>query len=422
MRRGKSSAIFDPYVTEWLDNPHAVYRDMRAWYPLYHNEDWNFWVVSRFDDVQRVARDWETFSSTPTAEVDDSGAVAGPGYFLDDDPPRHTRLRNMLRRRFTPTGVSSLLEAPIRAEIAGLVAGFAGRGEIDFADEFAWPLPVATIATLLGLPASDAAMLRSWIQGLGRKEYGDPAAPEDARHAAADLGAYFTDVVKHRAGVPGSDLVSDMAVATRRGELASEEIAGMCVLICLAGTETTESAVTNALEVLARHPDQRRRLIANPAKIPAAIEEVLRYEPVLRFTARRATKPVDVCGQTLPEGARVVLTWASANRDERRYPDADRFDVDRAHMRNLGFGEGIHHCLGAPLARLETKLALEALLPILGDYELAAPPIRNPVHNTRGLAVLRLSFDPWTGTNNQKSRRDALHRSHKAQSSAGAAK
>jgi cytochrome P450 len=390
----KSSALFDPYVTEWLEDPHAVYRQLRESYPLYHNEEWDFWVLSRFEDVQRAARDWETFANTPTAEIDDSGTVAGPGYFLDEDPPDHTRLRNVLRRRFTPRQISTVLEGHVRDEIARLMAGFMERGEVDLADEFAWPLPVAVIATMLGLPPDEVPMLRAWIQGLGRKEYGDPAAPEDARLAAAELGDYFTDLVNRRIDVPGEDLVSDMASAMGRGELAREEIAGMCVLLCLAGTETTESSITNALEVLSKHPDQRRTLIADPAKIPAAIEEVLRYEPVLRFTGRRATKATELCGQRVPAGGRVVLTWAAANRDERRFPGAERFDIDRPSMRNIGFGEGIHHCLGAPLARLETRLALEALLPALGDYELAAPPIRNPVHNTRGLAQLRLTFEP----------------------------
>lgn len=394
MQLERSSALFDPYVTEWLDDPHAVYRQLRESFPLYHNEEWDFWVLSRFEDVQRAARDWETFASTPTAEIDDSGAVAGPGYFLDTDPPEHTRLRNVLRRRFTPKGIASLLEGHVREEIARLTAGFMELGEVDLADEFAWPLPVAAMATMLGLPADEVPMLRGWIQGLGRKEYGDPAAPEDARRATTELGDYFTDMVNRRIDAPGEDLVSDMATAMGRGELAREEIAGMCVLLCLAGTETTESSITNALEVLAQHPDQRRSLIADPAKIPAAIEEVLRYEPVLRFTGRRATRSTELCGQRVPEDARVILTWAAANRDERRFPDADRFDIDRRSVRNIGFGEGIHHCLGAPLARLETRLALEALLPALGDYELAAPPVRNPVHNTRGLAQLRLAFEP----------------------------
>lgn len=381
---------YHPFVTEWLEDPYPIYEALRSSAPVSRSDTPGVWVVSRFADVQRLARDWQAFSSSPSADLDDTADVLGP-HFMDTDPPDHTRMRKVLRHRFVPRTISNQLEAPARQTVARLLTGLiSDDGTADLGDGFAWPLAVAMIGTFLGIPAADHDALRTWIQGLARRERGDPTSPPDALEAAKRFAQYFGELVADRAKNPGDDVVSDLAVAAARGEMTQGEIAATGAIICLAGTETTESSITNALVTLGRYPHQRTLLRSRPDLIPAAVEELLRFESPVRYTARRATRQVEVAGTTIPDGDRVLLLWASANRDEARYTDAHLLDLERPELRNLAFGEGIHHCIGAPLARLETRVALEALLPALGEYELLPGALRNPTHSARGWARLPL--------------------------------
>jgi cytochrome P450 len=232
----------------------------------------------------------------------------------------------------------------------------------------------------------DEPVLREWLRAVIRREPGEDRLPASARDAGERLRAYFLD----RLAGSRDDLLSDLHAAERRGELEPEEVPGLCLLLYVAGTETVADFVGNALAVLAEHPDQRALLAAEPGRIAAAVEELLRFESPVQHQARTATADLGLHGATIPAGSAVVLLWGAANRDERRWDRAGELDVARVPKRNLAFGEGIHHCLGAPLARLQGRIVLEEMLRLAPDYRLDGAIERIATHNTRGIARLPL--------------------------------
>jgi cytochrome P450 len=339
---------YDPFVTEWRADPQPIYASLLAGPRVTPTARPGVWAVPRFADVQSLARDWQRFSSFPSADLDNTADVLGP-HFMDSDPPSHTRMRNVIRHRFGPREITRTLAQTATAHATHLLRELADRGPvIDLGADFAWPLAVAMISELLGIPAEEATLLRGWIQGLARREPGDSVSPPDAVAAATELAAYLAELVATRIAQPTDDVLGDLAQAAARGDMAPEEVAATAAIICLAGTETTQSSITNALVALAGFPDQRARLRSDPALIPAAVEELLRYDGPVRYTARRALTDVSIDGVDIPAEDRVLLLWACANRDADRFAEPDRLDLDRPKLRNLAFGEGIHHCLGAP--------------------------------------------------------------------------
>ena len=386
---------YDPFVDTPSADPYPLYRVLRDELPAYHNFDRGFWALSRFADVQAAARDWATFSNAAGVDLDDVGRLIGAGNFLDSDPPLHDRLRDLVRGDFGPRAIQAL-EPAVRAEVRRLIDRLRERARVDLAEEFAWPLPVAVVTELLGLPAAHLQMLQTWLGAFsfrdGAREPGAVELPAAALEAGANLRAYIAELAAERRRRPRSDLLSRVVAAEKGAAASPEQTVGICLLLLLAGTDTTASLVANALLILGERPETRQALARAPAQIPVALEEALRYESPIQADARVTTRAVERHGRRIPAGARVLLLFGAANRDERRFEDPDRFDPSRPRQRHLAFGEGIHFCLGAPLARLEARVALEELLREIPEYEVTGPGRRLSSHTTRGLVNLPVSL------------------------------
>jgi cytochrome P450 len=374
---------YDPFL--FYEDPYPIYRGLRDEAPVYLNPERRLWVLSRFDDVQRAGRDWRTFSSAEGVDIDDSRL--GPGSFLDADPPRHDELRKLLHADFSPAALRRL-EPLIAAKVDALVSALLERGSVDLVDELARRLPVSVVCDLLGAPAEDHPQLEAWYAGMLHREPGRPEVTETAERATREMRDYIVAAVTERMAAPRDDLFSTIAAAHSEGRLTMEEVDGMCRLLLLAGVHTTSSLIANTLMLLEDRPGDRRALGADPARIPTAVEELLRFLAPVQSGARVTTAEVELHGTVIPRGERVLLLWASANRDERRYPDPDTLDLGRTPLRNVAFGEGIHFCLGAPLARLESRIAFEALFTRIPEYEIVGPVERHFTFLERGIARL----------------------------------
>ncbi len=386
---------FDPFADLGLADPYPTYRRLRDEAPLYHNAEREFWALTRYEDVQAASRDWETFSSGDGVDPDHVGVRLGLNSFLDMDPPQHDVLRKVVREHFNPKMVSELEDLVTRAADV-LLDGLMLAGSGDLAAEFAWVLPLIVTARLLGLPPEDDRRLHDTFDSLWVDNTLTTAPPPDspARVSARELHEYFASkIASRRTSGPGHDVLSTVADAHAAGVATLDKLAEVCILVYIAGYETTANLIANSLLHLATHPDQRERLAAEPEGLPVAIEELLRFDAPVQMLARSTVASVALHGQELPAGSRVLLVYGAANRDERRFPDPDRLDLARPVVRHLAFGEGIHHCLGAPLARLEGRVALRQILARIPDYELSGTVAWN-THQvaTRGVASLPARF------------------------------
>jgi cytochrome P450 len=373
-----------------VDDPYPVYRELRHEHPVYHNPERDFWVLSRWSDVQDAARDWRRFASTGGVDIDVGADFFGAGDFITSEPPKHARLRGVVRDAFSMRGVAGL-EDGIRAQVEELLDAALALDTCEFVEQVAARLPLGVIFGVLGFPATDGAELMPLMHDVLERTPGSSDVPERAIRALKALEEYIEDVAADRRGRPEGGVLSSIVEAERSGDVLPGELTGVCLLLLLAGWETTSVLAANAMWLLARHPDQRRLLVDEPGRIPGAIEEMLRFESPAQQHMRIAARDVDLAGATIPAGDRVVLLWASANRDESRWPDAERFDVARTVKRNLAFGEGIHHCLGAPLARLEGRILVESVLARAPDYEVGEPE-RFPGVVIRGIARLPIAW------------------------------
>ncbi len=374
-----------------VDDPYPVYRELRQEHPVYHNAGRDFWALSRFADVQDAARGWSRLSSAGGVDIDVAADFFGAGDFNSSQPPKHERLRNVVKEAFSASRLKQL-ERTIDAQVDELLEPLieAGRGE--FVEQIAARLPLGVIFGMLGFPRSEGEQLLPLMTEILVRTPGSSEVPQDALRARAGLEEYILDLARQRRRAPKDDLLSAIVAAERTGALLQDELTGMCLLLLLAGWETTSVLTTNAMWLLAAHPDQRDALSQRPDRIPAAIEEILRFESPAQQHMRIATCDVELHGETIPAGERVVLLWAAANRDETRWPDGEVFDVERAPQRNLAFGEGIHHCLGAPLARLECRILLERVLRSNPSFDVDEPQ-RFPGVVIRGISHLPISWD-----------------------------
>ncbi|MFN8630489.1 MAG: cytochrome P450 [Chloroflexota bacterium] len=387
---------FDPFSTGARDeDPYAIYRQLRDETPFYHDERWDLWVLSRFEDVQNALRDWKTFSQEPDVDIDGfmEDLLDADGNILVMDPPRHDELRKLVTQTgaFTPSSIRSL-EPRITELVDGFIDRFIDRGAADLVEEFSYVLPLSVGPVFVGFPAEDLPLIDTWQRPTQVRTPGVRGIPPEAFDGAAKIRAYIDDLVTQRRAHPTGDLVSKLVDAEINGAKLGSEAAGLTFILFEASIDTTSGLLSNGLYHLARHPEQRRRLIEDPSLIPNAVEEILRYDMPVQFNARTLTSDFTAHGVTAPAGSRVIVLFGSANRDERQFADPDTFDVGRTIKRHLGFGEGIHFCIGAPLARLEAKVALERFLARVPEFALDGPPDRIVKQNLRGFAHLPIRF------------------------------
>ncbi len=365
----RSEVYYDPYDFEIDTDPYPVWKRMRDEAPIYYNDRYDFFAVSRFADVERCSRDWKTYVSGrgSVLELIKSGIEMPPGIILFEDPPAHDRHRGLLSRVFTPRRMNAI-EPQVREFCARSLDPLVGSGRLDFIADLGAQMPMRTIGMLLGIPEEDQEAIRDRIdEGM---RLGDGSMPDLAADYSASVTSRddFDGYIDWRAKHPSDDLMTDLLNAEFEDEtgtirkLTREEVLSYVGLIAGAGNETTTRLIGWTGKVLADHPDQRQLLVDEPGLVPSAIEELLRYEAPSPVQARYVTGDVEHHGRVVPEGSVMLLLTASANRDERRFADADRFDVRREIDHHLTFGYGIHFCLGAALARLEGRVALDEVL------------------------------------------------------------
>jgi cytochrome P450 len=386
---------FDPYSYELDEDPYPVYRWLRDRAPVYHNERLDFWALSRFDDVLEASLDWRTYSSArgTVLELMSAEMPVGP-MIIFMDPPRQTRLRNLVSKVFTPRRIAAL-EPEVRSIAVGHLERLAEAGGGDAVQEFTAKLPMDVISALLGIPPADRDWVRERSNAILHREPGNPLPTPDGIGKMGELMGYWSDALRERRQRPRDDIMTRVIDAEyveetgQRTRLSDPEIQAFFGLIATAGNETVTKLLATALYWLWRLPDQRRILVESPAAIPNAVEETLRFDPPSQYQGRTLTRDVTLHGVSVPKGAKVALLTGSTGRDERRFPDPDRFDVRREIERHLGFGYGQHVCLGKSLARLESRVALEEWLRRFPDYEVdEAGMERMHSSNVRGLARL----------------------------------
>lgn len=359
---------YDPYSYDIHHDPYPTYRRLRDEAPVYRNAERGFYALSRYHDVREAMRDWQTFSSQGGVALESSGKA--PPMIIAMDPPRQAKLRRLVSMAFTPRRVAEM-EPTVRTIARKHLLPLLEREQFDFISDFSAKLPMDVISSLLGVPEEDQDALRSWSDTLLHREPGSAQVTQAGVSAAENIVRYFAQTLTRRRGQPANDLMSALLEAEVEGErLSQEEILGFCFLLIIAGNETTTKMLGNAMDVLFRHPDQRARLAREPQRIADAVEEVVRYDNSTQMLARRTTRDVHLHGETIPAGARVLLLIGSANRDERAIERAEEFDVFRSPVAHLAFGIGTHVCLGASLARLEGRVALEEILRHMPDYEI----------------------------------------------------
>jgi cytochrome P450/ferredoxin-NADP reductase len=386
---------YNPFAPDFYTaDPFAVYRWMRDEAPVHRSERWGWWVLTRFEDVRAAISDPDTFRSFEGMDIDDSAIEqAPPGSLPNMDNPRHDEIRRIVQPYFLPRRVAEL-EDGVRAVVRGLVDSWRNRGAVDLAEDLAWPMPFDVFFHVMGLPSrreqdpeqlARRNQLERWTHELKDRAPGTPHLTPVAKAATAGVQQYFIDLLEERRRHGRDDLVTHLVRSDVDGVpfvsaevTPTSEVSGLMLVLFLGGVESTAGLTGNLLKLLVENPDQRALLQRDPTLIPAAIEEALRYITPLQLTARTTSREVTLHGVTIPAGGRVVLVTGAANRDERQFPDPDRFDITRGRSRHLGFGEGVHGCLGAPLARLEARIALEEALPVLGDYQLAGEPTFYP--------------------------------------------
>lgn len=359
---------YNPLLPEVQQNPYPYYAHLRRHAPVFLVESMGSYAISRYDDVQFVLRNYQLFSSSVlfTALLGEFDPMPESPGITGTDPPVHTRLRKLANRAFTPRAVAAL-ESRVRRIAQQLVADIRSKGQFDFVKDFAAPLPVMALSQMLGVELERQADFKRWTDDI-IVTGGSRVIQEDDRRrilqSIADFRAYFQNAIAVRRKERRDDLISSLVEAEEDNQtLTSDEVLSMVVSFNLAGNETTTNLMGNTMLVLFDHPEQLARVQANPALIPNLLEEVLRYDAPVHLLFRRTTQTVDIAGTTIPEGAIVLPMFASANRDERKFTDPDRFDVSHNTEGHLGFGAGVHLCLGAPLARLEARAGLEELLP-----------------------------------------------------------
>lgn len=383
-----------------LADPYPTYAELRRSAPVCQVDPGGFWAVFRHDDVVAVLKDTERFSSEGFRAAT-KPAWLGYNPFGDSmivlDPPHHGRLRSLVNRAFTPAAMARL-EARVRAFADDIAARLPLGEPVDWVETFAMPLPASVIGELLGLDRSFHGHFKRWVDDLTSITPVTPdmtARMEEIRTTVREAEQYLKEVLDRRRREPADDMVTDLLRAEVDGEALTEaELMSFMFVLLVGGLETTMNLLNHIALQLAARPEVLDRVRADAALIPKLVEEALRYEPPVRAIYRVATADVELRGVLIPRGAKVLVVLGSANRDEAQFPDAHRFDIDRGVVNHLPFGHGIHFCLGAPLARMEARLGLTALLPRVRAFSLAGEPEWRRSISVRGVTRLPLIAHP----------------------------
>ena len=373
----KAQVIFDPFSEEFFNNPFDMYRRMRQDAPLYYNEDSDFYALTRHEDVSAALKDHEAFSSSRGCDLAMVQSDEPPQKsIIFMDPPDHRHMRSLLNKAFTPRMIQSQRDTVVEQIEHHL--GLIDSDEFDVVQDFSGPFPVEVITRMAGVDPEYRQQVRHWIDTSLSREPGQVGYSEAGMQANIDTGIYYYGLVQKRRENPQDDMISRLIAAEIPGEdgqmrrLDDIEITGFATLLGGAGAETVTKLIGTAMVLFARNPEQWQKLLDDREKVPAAVEELLRYEGPVQYNVRYTLKEAHVPSGTIPAGKAVFLISAAANRDPDAFSDADAFDIDRdrTEAQNLGLGYGIHSCLGAALARMESVVALEKLLDFMLRYEV----------------------------------------------------
>jgi len=388
---------YSPYAYQVHEDPYPVYARLRAEAPLYRNDEIGFWALSRHEDVLRAIRDTDNLSNEHGVSIEPSASHPGAAAtmsFLAMDPPRHTRMRALVSRGFTPRRVADM-EPRIRELATRRLDEFIQGGSGgDFVSQFAGRFPMDVISELLGVPEADRDELRGFADTLVHREEGMLDVPPAGMQAAAYMAQYLGQLIDERVAHPRDDLTGALLRAELDGDrLQREDVLAFVFLMIVAGNETTTKLLGNAVYWLGKNPEQHALVERDPSLIPRWVEETLRYDASTQMLARTVKRAFELHGQKLEPGEKLLLLMGSANRDERAFADPDRFDIQRNTTASIAFGQGAHFCVGASLARLEARVALEELRSRLPDLKVASSGLKR-VHsiNVRGFSCLPVEF------------------------------
>lgn len=397
---------FNPFLPEFHENPYPFYHRLRSLDPVHWSDIAGRWVLTRYSDCVAVLRDATRFSADPntwSGFTDFVAAQGGPGplmemetnWMLLKDPPDHTRLRTLVTKAFTPR-IAEGMRPRVQAIVDNLLDNVQTAGRMDLIAELAFPLPTFVICEMLGVPVEDRDQFKGWTRDLARSL--DPivtpeiiAAADQATVAFAD---YFRSLVATRRKNPQNDLLSGLIAAEEQGDHLSEgELLATAILLLGAGHETTMNLIGNGTLALLRNPDQLEKLKRDPTLMPSAVEEFLRYDGSVQMTARTALVDAEIGGKIIAKGVQAIIVLGAANRDPAQFPDPDRLDITRQDNRHIVFGYGIHHCLGAPLARVEGQVTINTLLRRMPNLQLTGEPLEwRETVTLRGLKALPVTF------------------------------
>ncbi|MEM7131655.1 MAG: cytochrome P450 [Chloroflexota bacterium] len=374
---------FDPRSPEFRSNPYPTYALLREHAPIFYWEEWEMWFLSTYEDCQALLRDPRLGNFPPGTSM------------LFQNPPDHTRMRSLVQKAFTPRMIEKQREQ-VQATTDRLLDPVQGQGHMDIVKELAYPLPVAVIAEMMGVPVEDHAKFHEWSVALVNTLdlSRDPVKDERGTDAEIAFEEYFAELIARRRKAPSDDLISALIAAEEEGDkLSARELYLNSRLLLIAGYETTVGLIGNGLYALLTNPEECKRLQADPMLIKGAIEELLRFDGPIQMVSRRAGEDIHYKGVTFAKDASVSFLLGSANRDPARFPDADFLDITRQSVQHMSFGAGIHYCLGAPLARLEGQIAINTVLRRMPNIFLAidSPPYRDN-YVFRGLESLPVSF------------------------------
>ncbi|HVJ97683.1 MAG TPA: cytochrome P450 [Acidimicrobiia bacterium] len=369
-----SRVYYDPYDSAISADPFPTFRRLRDEAPIYYNERYDVWALSRHADVEKALVNWETFSNSRSdiLEIIKGNFDLPSGVVMFEDPPTHTMHRGLMSRVFTPRRMSEL-EDQVREYCRACLDPLVGADRFDFVQDLGLRMPMRVIGMLLGIPESDQPAVREMADAAIRTKKGEPMAVQES--AIAD-GSMFADYIEWRSQHPADDLMTVLLNAEFEDEsgtvrkLSRDEVLSYTQVIAGAGNETTGRLIGWLGRLLGDHPDERRALVEDPSLIPNAVEETLRFQPTGLHLARYVLRDIEYYDTTVPAGSAILLLVGSANRDERRHPDPDRYDVRRDLGAHLTFGYGLHFCLGASLARLEGRVALDEVLKRFPNWEV----------------------------------------------------